>query len=141
MKTPEWYAKDLRRHREEMKRTSIGMMKYLKRMEEKDKESDKYIEEANKRLLAQVAKRKAAHAAESLKNAMHIQALKANPQEALVKEPKTLKRKKHLEELQMLNKEVENSKITDIKLDSRIQGMIIKLDVFTKSDLEELKKI
>jgi len=64
-------------------------------------------------------------AAESLK--------KANPQEAHVKEPKSLKRKKQLDELQMLKKEVEHSKITDIKLDSSIEGMIIKLDALTKS--------
>ena len=58
---------------------------------------------------------------------------KANPQEAPVKEPKSLKRKKQLDELQMLKKEVEHSKITDIKLDSSIEGMIIKLDALTKS--------
>jgi hypothetical protein len=33
----------------------------------------------------------------------------------------------------MLKKEVENSKITDIKLDSRIEGLIIKLESLTKS--------
>lgn len=58
---------------------------------------------------------------------------KANPREAPVKEPKSLKRKKQLDELHMLKKEVENSKITDIKLDSSIEGMIIKLDALTKS--------
>ena len=62
-----------------------------------------------------------------------VKAPKANPQEAPVKEPKSLKRKKQLDELQMLKKEVENSKITDIKLDSSIEGMIIKLDALTKS--------
>lgn len=58
---------------------------------------------------------------------------KANPQEAPVKEPKTSKRKAQLDELHMLKKEIENSKITDIKLDSSIEGMIIKLDALTKS--------
>lgn len=78
-----------------------------------------------------------------------VKAPKANPQEALVKEPKTLKRKKQLEEMEMIKKEIENSKITDIKLDSRIEGMIIKLDALTKSKvlrkqikdlLEEIEK-
>lgn len=88
--------------------------------------------DAQARMAAQrirmIAKRKARaeeEAAELLK--------KANPQEALVKEPKSLKRKKQLDELQMLKKEVENSKITYIKLDSSIEGMIIKLDALTKS--------
>jgi hypothetical protein len=52
-----------------------------------------------------------------------------------VEKPKSLKRKKQLDELQMLKKEVENSKITDIKLDSSIEGMIIKLDAHTKSNV------
>ena len=53
----------------------------------------------------------------------HVGVIKTNPS----------KRKKQLDELQMLKKEVENSKITDIKLDSSIEGMIIKLDALTKS--------
>ena len=60
---------------------------------------------------------------ESLKNAKPTEVVK----------PKSIKRKKQLDELQMLKKEVENSKITDIKLDSSIEGMIIKLDALTKS--------
>ena len=45
----------------------------------------------------------------------------------------SLKRKHQLAEMEMLKKEVEHSKITDIKLDSSIEGMIIKLDALTKS--------
>jgi hypothetical protein len=162
MKTPEWYAEDLRRHHEEKKRTSIGMMKEHYADVAAIAETKKRNEEGRKRILAQVAQRKAAQATESLKNAKHIQAPKANPQEAPVKEPKTTKRKKQLEELEslhkeikqtkipdlsslkrkhqlvemeMLKKEIENSKIPDIKLDSSIKGMIIKLDSLTKSNV------
>jgi hypothetical protein len=53
------------------------------------------------------------------------EALKTNPS----------KRKKQLEEMEMFKKEIENSKITDIKLDSSIEGMIIKLDALTKSKI------
>jgi hypothetical protein len=112
---------------------------WLQSLQRMDDEGDviaaqarKRIDESNKRIAARHALR-AVQAAESLKNAKHIQAPKAKPQEAPVKEPKSLKRKKQLDELQMLKKEVENSKITDIKLDSRIEGMIIKLDALTKS--------
>ena len=62
-------------------------------------------------------------AAEPLKNTKPIEVVKS----------KSLKRKKQLNELQMLKKEIENSKITDIKLDSSIEGMIIKLEALTKS--------
>jgi hypothetical protein len=133
MKTPEWYAEDLRRHHEEMKRTSIGIREDLKKSNERFAKMKQESVEARKRILAHVAQRKAAQAAESLKNANHIQAPKAIPQEASVEKPTTSKRKKQLDELLMLKKEVENSKITDIKLDSRIEGMIIKLDALTKS--------
>ena len=112
---------------------------WLQSLQRMDDEGDviaaqarKRIDESNKRIAARHALR-AVQAAESLKNAKHIQAPKANPQEALVKEPKSLKRKKQLEEMEMIKKEIENSKITDIKLDSSIEGMIIKLDALTKS--------
>jgi hypothetical protein len=64
---------------------------------------------------------------------------KEESKQALLK-PKSHKRKQQLGELQMLKKEVEHSKITDIKLDSSIEGMIIKLDALTKSNTF-LKKI
>jgi hypothetical protein len=57
-----------------------------------------------------------------------------------VVKPKSLKRKKQLAEMEMIKKEIENSKIPDIKLDSGIEGMIIKLDALTKSNTF-LKKI
>ncbi len=55
----------------------------------------------------------------------------------------SLKRKHQLVEMEMLKKEVEHYKITYIKLDSSIEGMIIKLDALTKSNtfLNNLKKI
>ena len=61
----------------------------------------------------------------------------------------SLKRKHQLVEMEMIKKEIEHSKITDIKLDSSIEGMIIKLDALTKSKvlrkqikdlLEEIEK-
>jgi hypothetical protein len=45
----------------------------------------------------------------------------------------SLKRKHQLVEMEMLKKEIEHSKITYIKIDSCIEGMIIKLDALTKS--------
>ena len=151
MKTPEWYAEDLRRHEAEKKRTSIGMMKDLKRMDEKDKELNKKSEEKRKRILAHVAQRKADQAAELLKNAKPVEvakpkSLKRKKQleemESLHKEVKqtkipnlsSLKRKHQLVEMEMLKKEIEHSKIPDIKLnDEGIEGMISKLDELTKS--------
>jgi hypothetical protein len=108
----------------------------LQRMDDKGRAESVILRkerEENKKKREEIYARRAAQAAESLKNAKHIQAPKASSQEAPVKEPKSLKRKKQLDELHMLKKEVENSKITDIKLDSSIEGMIIKLDALTKS--------
>ena len=45
----------------------------------------------------------------------------------------SLKRKHQLAEMEMLKKEIEHSKIPDIKLDSSIEEMISKLDALTKS--------
>ena len=53
----------------------------------------------------------------------------------VIVKPKFIKHNKQLDELQMLKKEIEHSKITDIKLDSSIEGMIIKLDALTKSNV------
>jgi hypothetical protein len=100
----------------------------LQRMDDKGREEsaklDKKIEEIKKKR-EEIYARRAAQAVESLK--------KANPREVPVKVPKTSKRKAQLDELHMLKKEVENSKITDIKLDSRIEGLVIKLESLTKS--------
>jgi hypothetical protein len=112
---------------------------WLQSLQRMDDEGDVIAAQARKRIdenkkkREEIYARRADQAAESLKNAKHIQSPKANPREAPVKEPKFLKRKKQLDELHMLKKEVENSKITDIKLDSSIEGMIIKLDALTKS--------
>ena len=150
MKTQEWYAEDLRRHREEMKRTSIGMMKEHYADVAAIAASKKYIEEADKRILARAAQRKASQVTESLKNAKPIKVVKPKTtkrkkqleeMKSLHKEIKqtkipnlsSLKRKHQLAEMEMLKKEVEHYKITYIKLDSNIEGMIIKLDAFAKS--------
>lgn len=95
----------------------------------------KRIDESRKRseLLDKIIAERRANGTLPPAKSVKVKAPKANPQEAPVKEPKSLKRKKQLDELQMLKKEVENSKITDIKLDSSIEGMIIKLDALTKS--------
>jgi hypothetical protein len=72
----------------------------------------------------------------SIKRKKQLEELKSLHKEVKqtkIPELSSLKRKHQLAEMEMLKKEVENSKITDIKLDSRIEGFIIKLDALTKS--------
>ena len=99
----------------------------------------KYIELVIERRIREAAAKKA----EELKPKTTKRKKQLEEMESLLKEVKqtkipnlsSLKRKHQLVELQMLKKEVENSKIPDIKLDSSIEGMIIKLDALTKSNV------
>lgn len=62
-----------------------------------------------------------------------LESLHKEVEQTKIPDLSSLKRKHQLAEMEMLKKEVEHSKITDIKLDSSIEGMIIKLDALTKS--------
>ena len=123
---------------------AMSMLEEHRAAEKRIIELDKRIAEKSKKL-AELLKAKAEREADKPVEVAKPKSLKRKKQleelESLHKEVKqtkipnlsSLKRKHQLVEMKMLKKEIENSKITDIKLDSSIEGMIIKLDALTKS--------
>ena len=96
----------------------------------------RYIESVRRERIREAAKKAEVVKPKTLKRKKQLEELESLHKE--IKQTKipdlsSLKRKHQLAEMEMLKKEVENSKITDIKLDSSIEGMIIKLDALTKS--------
>jgi len=115
------------------------------------RQADKEIAESKKRIaeqkikIAELLKAKAEREAvkpvevakpKSIKRKKQLEELESLHKEVKqtkIPELSSLKRKHQLVELHMLKKEVENTKIPDIKLDFSIEGMITKLVSLTKS--------